>query len=110
MHMGTHLLSPGHLGKMPGTEESPSEVGRVRGCLGGERAGSRGFWSGRQSERRASCRPRVKACEGMRLGGGVGWGGRAARLPAWSGHPNRAGAPVTALSPGRGGVQGFWAE
>ena len=48
MHMGTHLLSPGHLGKMPGTEESPSEVGRVRGCLGGERAGSRGFWSGRQ--------------------------------------------------------------
>lgn len=32
--MGTHLLSPGHLGKMPGTEEFPSEVGRVRGCLG----------------------------------------------------------------------------
>lgn len=94
MHMGTHLLSPGHLGKMPGTEEFPSEVGRVRGCLGGERAGGRGFWSGRQSEWRASCRPRIKACEGMHVGGGVGWGGVGAQLGS---RPGRATAIVRVL-------------
>ena len=51
-----------------------------------------------------------KSLRGDALGRWVGWGGRAARLPAWSGHRNRAGARVTALSPGRGGVSGFGAE